>query len=184
MKLIKYENYELSIADEAFLVKPFRKLFNQDRSIRKEKFLEQMSILFFVYSPASDYFYITDEEARLKEVLEQQGIENFTPSADFKAAAEVYKKMHHTPEIMLLEDTYSFIEKSRKQLRDIDYEGIEDVKDRFNAMKTGMSTIALVPKLMKDLADARRAVEKELEAQDRESARGTQELTVLELEDD
>lgn len=177
MKLIKYENYEISVADEALLVKPFRKLFHQDRSVRKERFLEQMSIIFFVYSPASDYFYITDENERLKEVLAQQAIENFTPSADFKAAVEVYKKMNQTPEVLLLEDTYSFIEKSRKQLRDINYEEIEDVKDRFNAMKTGMATVALIPKLMKDLAAARRAVEKEIE-EESGKARGTQELTL------
>ena len=177
MKLIKYENYEISIADEAMLVKPFRKLFHQDRSARKERFLEQMSIIFFVYSPASDYYYITDEDERLKEVIEQQGIENFTPSADFKAAVEIYKEMNQTPEVMLLEDTYSFIEKSRELLRDIDYKSIEDPKDQFNTMKTGMATVALIPKLMKDLSAARRAVEKELE-EDSGKARGTQELTL------
>lgn len=182
MKLIKYENFEISIADEAMLVKPFRKLFHQDRSARKERFLEQMSLIFFVYSPASDYFYITDEEERMKEVIEQQGIENFTPSADFKAAVEVYKKMNQTPEVMLLEDTYSFIEKSRELLRDIDYKSIEDPKDQFNTMKTGMATVALIPKLMRDLSAARRAVEKELE-EESGKARGSQELTIGDMED-
>lgn len=177
MKLIKYENYEIVVADEALLVKPFRKLFHQDRSARKERFLEQLSIIYFVYSPASDYFYITDEQERLNAVLEQQGIEGFTPSADFKAAAEVYKKMNQSPEIMLLEDTYTFIEKSRKLLRDIEYTDIEDPKDQFNTMKTGMATVALIPKLMKDLSAARRAVEKEIE-EESGKARGTQELTV------
>ena len=38
MKLIQVENYELKIADEALLVKPIRKLWNQDRSQRKEQF--------------------------------------------------------------------------------------------------------------------------------------------------
>ena len=176
MKLIKYENYEISVADEALLVKPFRKLFHQDRSARKERFLEQMSLIFFVYSPASDYFYIADEGERLKEVLEQQGIENFTPSADFKAAVEVYKKMNNLPEVMLLEDTYAFIEKSRKLLRDINYSDL-DPKDQFNTMKTGMATVALIPKLMKDLSAARRAVEKEIE-EESGKARGSQEMTV------
>lgn len=177
MKLIKYQNYEISIADEALLVKPFRKLYHQDRSARKERFLEQMSVIFFMYSPASDYFYITDEDVRLHEVLEQQGIENFSQSADFKAAVEVYKKMNQTPEVLLLEDTYSFIEKSRKLLRDINYEELDDAKDQFNTMKTGMATVALIPKLMKDLSAARRAVEKEME-EESGKARGTQELTI------
>lgn len=43
-------------------------------------------------------------------------------------------------------------------------------------MKIGMSIVALIPKLMKDLASAKKAVEKEMEEQGK--ARGAQELTV------
>ena len=43
-------------------------------------------------------------------------------------------------------------------------------------MKIGMSIVALVPKLMKDLTAAKNAVEKELEEQN--NARGSQELTI------
>jgi len=40
MKLISVENYKLKVADEALLVKPIRKLWNQDRSKGKEKFYQ------------------------------------------------------------------------------------------------------------------------------------------------
>ena len=73
MKLITVENYELKIADEALLVKPIRKLWNQDRSKGKEQFYKQMSVLFFTYSPSSNYSYIIDEKERMKEVLLQEG---------------------------------------------------------------------------------------------------------------
>ena len=45
MKLIKYENFTLDISDEALLVGPIRKLYNQYRTRRKEIFFKQISIL-------------------------------------------------------------------------------------------------------------------------------------------
>ena len=32
MKLIEFDNYEIKVADEALLIKPIRKLFNQDKT--------------------------------------------------------------------------------------------------------------------------------------------------------
>ena len=59
---------------------------------------------------------------------------------------------------------------------DLNYDDIDDPKERVNTMKIGMSIVALVPKLMKDLSAAKTAVEKELEEQGK--ARGAQELTL------
>ena len=177
MKLITVENYELKVADEALLVRPIRKLFVADKSKGKEQFYKQMSILFYCYSPASNYSYITDEKERFEEVCQQEGIKDFKMTQDFKDAVEAYKKLCMTPESLLLDDTYAFIDKSRKILRDIDYDELEDAKEKVNTMKTGMSIVALIPKLMKDLSVARRAVEKELEEQ--ENTRGSQELTIF-----
>ena len=170
MKLITVEDFQIKVADDALLVKPIRKLFHQDRSQGKEQFYKQMSVLFFVYSPASNYSYIIDEKERFKEVCEQEGI------SDFKAAVEIYRKLKQTPESLLLESTYRFIDKSRKTLDELDYSEIDDAKEKVNTMKTGMSIVALIPKLMTDLSKAKKAVEKELEEQT--AVRGNQELTV------
>ena len=176
MKLIKVENYELKIADEALLVKPIRRLWNMDRSQSKETFYKQMSVLFFVYSPASNYAYINDEDERLKEVLAQEGITDFKMTQEMKNAIEVYRKLCETPETLLLEDMYAFVDKTRKALRTIDYEEVDDLKEKVNTMKNGMSMAALVPKLVQDLTKARRAVEKEQEEEGK--TRGAQELSV------
>ena len=135
-----------------------------------------MAVLFFVFSPSSNYTYIIDEKERMKEVLQQEGITDFKPSPEFKEAVEIYRKLNKTPEGLLLEDTYVFIDKSRKILRDINYDELEDAKEKVNTMKTGMSIVALIPKLMVDLSKAKQAVDKELEEQGK--ARGQQELSV------
>lgn len=179
MKLITTENFELKVADEALLVKPIRKLWNQDRSAKKEKFYEQMSVLFYVYSPSSNYSYITDEKERMKEVLTQEGITDFKPSQEFKEAVEVYKKLSITPEGKLLDRTINFVDKTGKALDDINYDDITELDKKIVAMKNGMALVALVPKLMTELSNAKKAVEKELEEQG--NTRGSQELTVGDL---
>lgn len=175
MKLITVENFELKIADEALLVKPIRKLWNQDRSDKKEQFYKQMSVLYFTYSPSSNYSYIIDEEERMKEVLSQEGILDFKPSKEFKEAVEIYKKLNNTASSELLADTRLIIDKMRQALKSIEFESLDE-KDMPNAVKTVATIVGMIPKLVKELSDAEKAVTKELEEQGK--ARGAQELTV------
>lgn len=179
MKLIEVSNFELKVADEALLVKPIRKLWNQDRSTKKEKFYEQMSVLFYTFSPASNYSYIIDEKERLKEVCEQEGITDFHPSQDFKAAVEVYKKLVRTPSTELLNDVRMTVDKMRQALTSINFDDLEE-KDKVSAINTVTTVISKIPKLVKDLSEAEKAVTQELE--ESSSARGSQELTIGDLE--
>lgn len=181
MKLIKLEDYQIKVADEALLVRPIRRLFNMDRSKGKESFYKQMSILYFVYSPSSNYAYIIDEKDRLKEVLAQEGIKDFHNTAEFKEAVEVYKKLVKTSSSELLEDTRLIIEKMRQALKSIDFDSLEE-KDAVNAVKTVATVVGMIPKLVKDLSEAEKAVNKELEEQG--NARGSQELTIFDLDDE
>ncbi len=181
MKLIKLEDYQIKVADEALLVRPIRRLFNMDRSKGKESFYKQMSILYFVYSPSSNYAYIIDEKDRLKEVLAQEGINHFHNTAEFKEAVEVYKKLVKTSSSELLEDTRLIIEKMRQALKSIDFDSLEE-KDAVNAVKTVATVVGMIPKLVKDLSEAEKAVNKELEEQG--NARGSQELTIFDLDDE
>lgn len=178
MKLISVENYELKVADEALLVKPIRKLWNQDRSSKKERFYEQMSVLFYTFSPASNYSYIMNEKDRLKEVCEQEGIKDFHPSPDFKAAVEVYKKLVKTPSTELLEDVRLTVDKVRQALNSINFDDLEE-KDKVSAINTVTTVVSKMPALIKNLAEAEKAVTKELE--ETSNARGSQELTIGDL---
>lgn len=175
MRLIKIENYELKVADEALLVRPIRKLWNMDRSKGKETFYKQMSILYFVYDPSSNYAYISNEKDRLKEVLEQENITDFHNTAEFKDAVEAYKKLVRTPSSELLNDVRLTVDKMRQALTSIDFDDLEE-KDKVSAINTVTAVISKIPKLVKDLSEAEKAVTKELEEQG--NARGSQELTI------
>ena len=146
-----------------------------DRSKGKETFYKQMSILYFVYDPSSNYAYISNEKTRLKEVLEQEGIDDFHNTAEFKDAVEAYRKLTKTPSTELLADVRLTVDKMRQALTSIDFDDLEE-KDKVSAINTVTAVISKIPKLVKDLSEAERAVTKELEEQG--NARGSQELTI------
>ena len=175
MKLLRLENYTLKVADEALLVKPIRRLYNQDRSERKERFFQQMSVLYFLHDPSSNYSYIINEKDRLKEILTQEGIHDFKPSAEFKEAVEIYKKLTRTASSELLADVKLTIDKVRQALNSVDFTSLDE-KDKVSALNTVTTVIAKIPKLVKDLSEAEKAVAKELEEQN--NARGSQELSI------
>lgn len=161
MKLVKLNNYKLEVDDELLLLKPFKEVYKADKTKDKSKFFELLTILYFVYDPRSDYNYITNEEDRLQEVCDSNG---FTvPKFNDKelACIELYKQSITTASTLLLEDTKITIEKIREMLKSIDFSMLEE-KDKVNAVKNIASTVAMIPKLVKDLSEAEKAVTKEI----------------------
>lgn len=179
MKLITIENFQLKVADEALLVKPIRKLFNQDRSSSKEQFYKQMSYLYFMVDPRSTYSYILNEDERAKTIIEQEGLDkNFTPSPLLKEAMTVYKKHTITPSQELLSaalvaaNTVSVFLKNPYILQEVDDKGRP--KYQISAITTALKN---VEGIVSSLQNLQRKVESELTEQSK--ARGSQELTIL-----
>lgn len=180
MKLITFENYELRIADEALLIKPIRRLYNADRSRRKEDFLTKMSILYHYADPRSPYSYITDDNLRLQAIIEQEGLpKNYRLDKEMLALVELYKKLTTTTSLLLLEDTRTAIDKIRKFLRDINLNEKNDkTGNPVYSVSTITATIAKIPQLIKDLNEAEKVVVKEIEEAGR--TRGSVEKKVFE----
>ena len=177
MRLISIENFELKVTPEALLVKPIRKLWNQDRSERKEKFFQQMSYLYFFTDPRSSYVYLLDDEERKQAIIEQEGLDpNFQPSALLKEAIEIYKKHTITPSQRLLENALISADKVGKFLKDVDLNKL-DAKDRpVYQVSTITSALKNVEGIVTSLQNIQKKVEQEIT--DQGKARGTQELTV------
>ena len=179
MKLIKYEDFAIKLADEAFLVRPIRRLFNADRSERKEQFWRQISYMYFMVSPASSYSYILDEEERADAIIQQEGLpKDFKPSDMLKEAMEIYRKMTITPSQKLLESSLIAAETVSKFLRDPNILTAEDDKGRPKYQVSAI-TAALknVEGIVNSLQTLQKKVEQEIEEQGGK-ARGTQDLTV------
>lgn len=179
MKLITIESYQLKVADEALLVKPIRKLFNQDRSASKEQFYKQMSYLYFMVDPRSTYSYILNEEDRAKAIIEQEGLDaDFKPSALLEEAMEVYKKHTITPSQELLNaaliaaHTVSDFLKRPDILTDVDDKG--KPKYQISSITTALKN---VEGIVSSLQNLQKKVESELTEQSK--TRGSQELTIF-----
>lgn len=179
MKLIRYEDYQIKLADEAFLVRPIRRLFHQDRSERKEQFWRQMAFLYFTISPASSYSYILDPEERAKAVIEQEGLPaDFRPSELLLEAMQVYRKLTITPSQKLLDSALVAADTVSKFLRNPDILTEEDDKGK------PKHTVSEITRALRDvegitnsLQNLQKKVEQELQ-EENGKARGAQELTL------
>lgn len=177
MKLVKIVNYKLEVEDELLLLKPFRELYKADKTKDKSKFIDFLTIIYYTYDPRSDYNYITDEESRIQEVCDSNGLSVPKFNRTELECIELYKKSTTTASTLLLEDTKITIDKIREMLKSIDFSILEE-KDKVTAIKNVASTVSMIPKLIKDLSDAEKAVTKEIEEQGR--ARGTSKRSVFE----
>lgn len=178
MHIIEYNNYNIEPTQEAFLIKPIRDLYNADKSKTKEKFMQQMSIMYFLADPRSSYTYITDEDERLKEILIQEGLPaDFKIDKKLEEAIEIYKKHIITTSQLLLEDTRFAIDKLRKFLREVDLQDVDDKGKPLYTVNSITQAIKQIPQLAKDIAEAERVVAKEIEEQGR--ARGGNNKTLF-----
>lgn len=180
MRLIKYEDFQIKLADEAFLVRPIRRLFHQDRSERKETFWRQISFMYFMVSPASSYSYIIDMEERAAEIIKQEGLpSDFKPSDLLKEAMEIYRKLTITPSQELLQSSIIGAKKVGDFLRDVDLTEEINGKPKYQ-VSTITAALKDVEKIISSLQALQKKVEQELE-EESGKARGSQELTLGDL---
>ena len=175
MKLFKYEGYRIVISEEALLLKPFKKIWDRDKTKNKEKAYMELGFIYFYCDPRSDYQYLTDEEERLKEIKEGEGIpDKWSPDNIVKEAMNFYNGFKPTS-ALLLEDTRNMVNGYRAKLREITKDmsnlEIKDIKDIGAIIKQ-------IPALVKDLDEAERAVSKEIIESNK--VRGSQEKSIYE----
>lgn len=171
MHVIEYNNYTIEPTQEAFLIKPIRDLYNKDKSKNKDKFMQQLSVIYFYTDPRSTYNYILDDDERLKAIIEQEGLpSDFKLTPDLINAIGEYKKHIITTSFLLLQDTKIAVDKVRQFLREVDLTAVDDKGKPLYTINSITQTIKQIPQLSKDLLEAEKIVSKEIEEQGR--ARG------------
>jgi len=169
MKLIEFDGMEFKVADEAFLIRQIRELFEKDKSKKKEEFWKQISYLWFMCDPRSTYLYITDENERANEIKTQEGFDkDWSPSAELKEAMLIYKKHTITTSALLLEGMRKGIDKLSKFLGDTEF------SEKTVASMT--SALKQIPELSKALVEAEKSLAKDFETDDK--ARGNAQKAV------
>ena len=177
MHLIEFENFQVVPSAESLLIKSIRDYYNKDKTKNKEKFMEAMSIIYFLVDPRSTYSYITDDDERLAEILKQEGIKDFKMTKELKKMIDDYRPHTITTSYLILQDSKQAADNLRKVLRSINYEDVDDLDEKARVAKTVASILSMLPKLAKDLVEAEKIVTAEIDEQTR--ARGGRDKTIL-----
>lgn len=178
MKLFRYEGYKITISEEAFMLKPFKVIWNRDKSVNKDKALLELGFIYFFADPRSDYQYIVDDEERMAQIKLGEGLkEDWKPDKLVLEAIDFYKTFKPTS-ALLLEDTRIAVDKLRSLLRNINLNDVDDKGKPIYTLNTITATIKQIPGLIKDLDEAERALAKEIAQSDK--VRGAAEKSIYE----
>ena len=156
MRLFKYEGYEVRVAPEALTLKPFKKLWDRDKSKSKDTALQELAFIYFYCDPRSDYQYIIDDEDRLEAVKEGEGLpKSWKPDKDVETAIKLYKSFD-TSAALLLKTANEAVEKVRTLLTEREPDDTKSLKDYLTALK-------MIPEVATMLKDAEKAINDESE---------------------
>lgn len=179
MKLFTLKNYRLEIAEEALTIKAFSVLWKRDKSKDKSKATQELSIIYFMYDPRSDYRYLSDDDERLLKIIEHEGLsKNYKLDKQMLAAAEVYKELIHTPSSLLLEQAGAAMEKVREFLAKVDLDKTDDKGKAVYPINQITSALKDIPRLAKEYQEALKAVTLELE--EKNNIRGNKTKSLFE----
>lgn len=168
MKLLKYENYQVEPSEELFLLKDFRNLYNKDRSKNKEKFMEILSVVYFVYDPRSTYADIFDEEERLNEVVKQEGLDNsFKITPEIQKAIDTYIRVTTTTSQKLLDSMRKSIAKIGEFLENVNLYEVDDKGRQVYNVSQIVQATDKIPQLAKKLIETEKIVNAEISEQGR-----------------
>lgn len=177
MKLFTYRDFQVVISEEALILKPFKKLWDRDKSLKKEKALQELGFIYFYCDPRSDYMFIVDEDLRIEKIKEQEGLsKTWNPDRFVKEAITLYKYLTETTASLLLADTRVAVDKLREMLINLDLNEKDDRNKPIYTLNVITSTIKQIPSLTKDLIDAEKALMRDLDDISRMRGQGIKKL--------
>lgn len=180
MKLFKYEGYNLTISEEAIVLKPFKTIWDRDKSKNKEKAIQELGYIYFMEDPRSDYLTYIDEESRREQIKVGEGLpDSWKPDAKLEEARKFYASFK-SEAALLAEDIRAAITNLRMYLRTIDLNAVDDRGKPIYTLNTYTAAIAQVPKLIVSLDEAEKTIARDIIASDK--VRGSAEKAMFEDE--
>lgn len=128
MKLFKLEGYNLTISEEAYMLKPFRDIWKRDKTKNKEVALTELAYIYFMEDSRSDYQIYVDKEERSNQIKIGEGMKESWKPDKMVQDAQVFYSNFKSESALLLDDIRTAICTLRKgmitqeELNDIDPE--------------------------------------------------------------
>lgn len=178
MKLFKFESYNLSIAEEAFLLQPFKTLWKRDKTRDKSVAKQELGYIYFMEDPRSDYQIYIDRNERDKQIRIGEGIKSsWKPDKVVKEAMEFYASFK-SDSALLLEDMRMMVSKLREQLKGIDLTTTDDKGKPIYNIDSYSKIITDLAKLTRTIDETEKAVARDIIQSDK--VRGAAEKAVFE----
>lgn len=173
LKLFRYEGYKVLISEEAFALKPFRQIWQRDRTVNKDRAIMELGFIYFYTDPRSDYQYLVDDKERMEAIKEGEGLpSNWQPDKIVKEAMEFYASFKPVS-ALLLEDTRYLVNKFRAKIRDLNFDNLE-VKE----FKEITAIVKQITPLIRELDETEKALNAEMKSSSK--MRGQGEKTIFE----
>lgn len=180
MKLFKYSGYQLTISEEAFLLKPFKTLWTRDKTRNKEIAQQELGYIYFMEDPRSDYQVHTDRVERDKQIRLGEGIRgSWVPDKAVKEAMEFYASFKSTS-ALLADDIRAAINNLRTYIKDLDLTATDDKGKPLYTLNSYTAALNQIPKLIISLDEAEKTIIRDIVQS--EKVRGAQEKAMLEDE--
>lgn len=179
MELFELKDFSLTFSPQALALKPFKDLWEADKSKDKHKAIMELSYVYFFADGRSDFIDILDLETRTEEIKISLSLpKDWKPSPLVEAAIKFYLEREDTVANRLLQAGIKGAEKIADFINGIDLNERDDKGKMVHNTKQIQSTIEALPKTVKSLIEAQKEVKKEKET--KSGARGSQQKGTFE----
>ena len=178
MKVFKYEGYQLTISEEAFLLKPFKVIWKRDKTRDKSVAMQELGYIYFMEDPRSDYQIYIDKEERANQIRIGEGIkDSWKPDAAVLEAQKFYASFK-SESALLAEDIRAAITNLREHIKTIDLSATDDKGKPLYTLNSYTAALSQIPKLIVALDEAEKTIAKDIIQSD--SVRGTAQKAMYE----
>jgi len=181
MNLIELKNYTLTISPEAYALKPFRALWERDKTNTKDRVYAEMSYVFFMEDFRSDFFGIINDEERREVVMKQIILPKGWKEDKFVVAARKYYQSENERiyALLFLRDAQLALDKIREYFREVDLMAVDDKGKPLHDVSKLDRVLGNSSSLLKNLSDLQEQVKRSLQ-EDKSNVRGGKEKSVFE----
>lgn len=164
MNLIQWKDNQIHIAPEAYGIKAFKDIWDADKTKSKDKAIMELTTLYFLHDPRSEFMIETSEEERLNLIKVENGLpEDWQPNDRFKRAVEIYKKLTYTTSASILDGNRIAI----KTIRSVIETPLGDLalspEERLAYADKLAATVTKANKLAEEIAKAEKNIFKDVE---------------------
>ena len=175
MQLFEYVNNEVTFSPQALEIKPFRALWDRDKSKDKKTAISELAFIYYYSDYRSIYANITNEDERAVEICKTCTIKEKPDDLIYKAC-DFYIERQNTISMELLRSARKSIKKIEKYFDDVDFtEEDEKGKLKYDITKTA-NILGNISKITEGLAKLESDVQKEIESSGDMKGSGTKKL--------